>query len=211
MSSPGGRATALRSRGATGLLRLGGQRFLFAAVEQLVQPGRQHPSDQRRHDERAAHADVDQRLLAVAVGAQARPGARRRDFCPAGWAWDQLCQAVDWAIASVPDCQGPLLSRELEGGLLPVTGPVPVSPFSSGGRLVRGELMVDQQRLTPLREGPPLVTSCWMCGIRLSADHMVADGGSACDDVRWYCQDTRACTERWTARSARPAGARQAS
>jgi hypothetical protein len=71
--------------------------------------------------------------------------------------------------------------------------------------------MVDQQRLTPLREGPPLVTSCWMCGIRLSADHMIADGGSACDDVRWYCQDTRACTERWTSRSARPAGARQAS
>lgn len=64
--------------------------------------------------------------------------------------------------------------------------------------------MVDQQRLTPLREGPPLVTSCWMCGIRLSADHMMADGGSACDDVRWYCRDTRACTERWTARSGRP-------
>jgi len=65
--------------------------------------------------------------------------------------------------------------------------------------------MVDQQRLTPLREGPPpLVGSCWMCGIRLSADQMMADGGSACDDVRWYCRDTRACTERWTARAIRP-------
>jgi hypothetical protein len=72
-------------------------------------------------------------------------------------------------------------------------------------------MMVDQQRLAPLREGQPLVTSCWMCGIRLSADHMVADGGSACDDIRWYCLDTRACTERWTSRSSRPAGTRQAS
>jgi hypothetical protein len=68
--------------------------------------------------------------------------------------------------------------------------------------------MVDQQRLTPLREGPPLVASCWMCGIRLSADHMMPDGGSACDDVRWYCRDTRACTERWTARSVRPGDVR---
>ena len=47
--------------------------------------------------------------------------------------------------------------------------------------------------------------SCWMCGIRLRADQMVPDGGSACHDLRWYCRDTRACTERWASRSARPA------
>jgi hypothetical protein len=40
--------------------------------------------------------------------------------------------------------------------------------------------------------------SCWLCGIRLPADQMVADGGSACVDLRWYCRDTWACTERWT-------------
>src|SRR5215472_1018419 len=108
---------------------------------------------------------------------------------------DQLGQDMDWAVVSMPDCQGPLLSRELEGGSCPLRALCPFRSFLGGGRLVRGELMVDQQRLTPLREGPPLVTSCWMCGIRLSADHMVADGGSACDDIRWYCQDTRACTE----------------
>jgi hypothetical protein len=34
---------------------------------------------------------------------------------------------------------------------------------------------------------------------------MVADGGSACADLRWYCLDMRGCTERWTSRSARPA------
>lgn len=50
---------------------------------------------------------------------------------------------------------------------------------------------------------PAPVRSCWMCGIRLPADQMVADGGSACADLRWYCLDTWGCTERWTSRSAR--------
>src|SRR5215467_1804337 len=47
------------------------------------------------------------------------------------------------------------------------------------------------------------VRSCWMCGIRLPARQMVADGGSACHDVRWYCRDTSGCTRRWTSHSAR--------
>jgi hypothetical protein len=42
--------------------------------------------------------------------------------------------------------------------------------------------------------------SCWMCGIRLRAGEMIADGGSACPDVRWYCRDLPACTQRWTGR-----------
>ncbi len=41
------------------------------------------------------------------------------------------------------------------------------------------------------------VVSCWMCGIHLHSSQMLADGGTACDDIRWYCQDHRACTERW--------------
>jgi hypothetical protein len=41
------------------------------------------------------------------------------------------------------------------------------------------------------------VVSCWMCGIGLHYSQMVPDGGNACDDIRWYCQDARACTERW--------------
>ena len=44
----------------------------------------------------------------------------------------------------------------------------------------------------------PAVQSCWLCGTRLPAREMVADGGSACADLRWYCADTRRCTERWT-------------
>jgi hypothetical protein len=31
---------------------------------------------------------------------------------------------------------------------------------------------------------------------------MIADGGGACADVRWYCLDKLACTERWTSRAA---------
>jgi hypothetical protein len=30
---------------------------------------------------------------------------------------------------------------------------------------------------------------------------MVADGGAACSDVRWYCQDAQQCTWRWTSKS----------
>jgi hypothetical protein len=68
--------------------------------------------------------------------------------------------------------------------------------------------MPDQERLSYAPAGPGTIQACWLCGIRLPGDHMVADGGSACADVRWYCLDKRGCTERWTARSARPGDAR---
>jgi hypothetical protein len=66
-------------------------------------------------------------------------------------------------------------------------------------------IMTDQESLTQAPKGPAVVRSCWMCGIRAPAEHMVADGGSACADVRWYCLDTRGCTQRWTSLRARPA------
>ncbi len=58
--------------------------------------------------------------------------------------------------------------------------------------------MADQERLIPAQAAPTMIKSCWICGIRLPTERMVADGGSACADVRWYCRDMRACTERWT-------------
>jgi hypothetical protein len=58
--------------------------------------------------------------------------------------------------------------------------------------------MADQERLIPAQVGPTTIKSCWICGIRLPVERMIADGGSACADVRWYCRDMRACTERWT-------------
>ena len=42
------------------------------------------------------------------------------------------------------------------------------------------------------------VVSCWLCGIRLHQNQMVPDGGGACLDIRWYCKDIRACTDRWS-------------
>ena len=61
--------------------------------------------------------------------------------------------------------------------------------------------MADETR-TPSAGGHAVrwaaVVSCWLCGIRLQRYQMVPDGGHACGDIRWYCQDTRACTERWT-------------
>jgi hypothetical protein len=47
-----------------------------------------------------------------------------------------------------------------------------------------------------------------MCGNRLPVEQMVADGGSACLDLRWYCRDTWGCTRRWTSRPGRLAAIR---
>jgi hypothetical protein len=65
--------------------------------------------------------------------------------------------------------------------------------------------MADHERWILAPAGPAVIESCWMCGIRLPARQLVADGSSACTDVRWYCLDVRGCTERWTARTAKPA------
>jgi hypothetical protein len=79
-----------------------------------------------------------------------------------------------------------------------------------GKRLPREQAGTDQPRPAPFGAEPAASKSCWLCGIRSPADQMMADGGSACYDLRWYCRDTRACTERWTSRPARVAALRQA-
>jgi hypothetical protein len=72
------------------------------------------------------------------------------------------------------------------------------------------QIMTDQHHPAVPGTKPAPVQSCWLCGIRLSASRMVPDGGSACRDLRWYCRDTWACTQRWTSHAARLATARQA-
>jgi hypothetical protein len=61
--------------------------------------------------------------------------------------------------------------------------------------------MTDHTR-APTGEGSAVprgaVASCWLCGTHLLQHQMVPDGGHACTDIRWYCRDTLACTERWT-------------
>jgi len=59
------------------------------------------------------------------------------------------------------------------------------------------------------RGGWGAIESCWMCGTHQPTTQMVADGGSACAEVRWYCRDVRACTQRWTSRTGRKPGARE--
>jgi hypothetical protein len=69
---------------------------------------------------------------------------------------------------------------------------------------LEGELIMDD--LERLTSAPATgIRSCWICGIRLPVERMVADGGSACADVRFYCRDMRACTQRWTRQPADPA------
>jgi hypothetical protein len=44
------------------------------------------------------------------------------------------------------------------------------------------------------------VARCALCAIELPLGLMVPDGGHACADLRWYCKDAKACTDRWTSR-----------
>lgn len=57
--------------------------------------------------------------------------------------------------------------------------------------------MADHESLFTAQPRPG-VERCWMCGVRLPVSQMMADGGDACGNVRWYCRDVRGCTERWT-------------
>jgi hypothetical protein len=49
------------------------------------------------------------------------------------------------------------------------------------------------------RPRPLPSAQCSLCGIALPTGLLVPDGGQACADIRWYCKDAKACTERWTA------------
>ena len=49
------------------------------------------------------------------------------------------------------------------------------------------------------RQRPLPSAQCSLCGIALPTSLLVPDGGQACADIRWYCQDAESCTERWTA------------
>jgi hypothetical protein len=93
-----------------------------------------------------------------------------------------------------------------EAPAAPVTVPAPRAETAARAGNFPGEQAVtDQLRSVRYWAEQANAKSCWMCGIRLPADQMVADGPSVCLDLRWYCRDTWACTERWTVRPARPA------
>jgi hypothetical protein len=94
----------------------------------------------------------------------------------------------------------------LEAPAAPVNVPAPrAGTTARAENFPSGQARTGQQRSVPSGAEPATVKSCWLCGIRLSADQMVADGGDACPDLRWYCRDIWACTERWSWRLARSA------
>jgi hypothetical protein len=93
-----------------------------------------------------------------------------------------------------------------EAPAAPVSVPAPRARATARAADLAGEQPVtDQLRSVRYWAEQANAKPCWMCGIRLPADQLVADGGSACHDLRWYCRDTWACTERWTLRPGRPA------
>jgi hypothetical protein len=113
----------------------------------------------------------------------------------------------DWTEERLADRAGPA-----------VRGPA-VGAETTPRAGLRGErVMPHRPHPAPPGVEPVPVRTCWMCGIRLPAEQMMPDGGSACPDLRWYCRDTWGCTGRWTTHSARlaairpdPAGASQSS
>lgn len=92
-----------------------------------------------------------------------------------------------------------------EAPAAPVTIPAPRAAATRAEALPGDRAVTDRVRRIEHWTRQARAKPCWLCGIRLPAEQMVADGGSACPDLRWYCQDTRACTQRWTSRTARPA------
>ena len=76
------------------------------------------------------------------------------------------------------------------------TGPeqLPVGPRLAS---VEPPAPAARDRLRPLE-----VAQCSLCGAARPLGLLVPDGGQACADIRWYCKDSKSCTERWVA--ARP-------
>jgi hypothetical protein len=99
---------------------------------------------------------------------------------------------------------GDALEERLAGRTTPVGSPVARAETTARAGGLRGEqVMADRQDPAPFGGESAQVRPCWMCGIRSPVGRMVADGGSACADVRWYCRDTWGCTQRWTSHPAR--------
>ena len=74
---------------------------------------------------------------------------------------------------------------------------------AKSGQLTDGQGAAEAAARWPAAQqaGRPGVAACWLCSTRRSITLMVADGGVACPDIRWYCQDTERCTWRWTTKN----------
>jgi hypothetical protein len=121
-----------------------------------------------------------------------------------GWPYDADTSEIGgWPDEQLADRAAARWQPSPAAPAAPVNAPAP-RPAARAENFPGELATTGQRRPGPSWAEPAPVRSCWMCGIRLSADQLVADGGSACHDLRWYCRDTWACTERWTSLSARP-------
>jgi len=127
-----------------------------------------------------------------------------------GWRSDAATsESGDWSDEQMADRAAGRQYPPLEAPAAPVNVPAPRAQTAARAEPFPGQqATTDQLRSVRYWAAQATAKSCWMCGIRLPAEHMVADGGGACHDLRWYCRDTRACTERWTSHPARPAANR---
>jgi len=100
---------------------------------------------------------------------------------------------------------GDPLEERLAGGTpMTVGSPTVRAETTARAAGLRGEqVMANRQDQVPFGGESAQVRSCWMCGIRLPVRQLMADGGDACPDVRWYCRDVWGCTRRWTSHPAR--------
>jgi hypothetical protein len=112
--------------------------------------------------------------------------------------------------SSEPSAIAPVSPGRNYGRICPISpaGAPDQGPRAASGRAMnRPFTWGDASSATPRdgRAGAQPPVQCSMCGIVLPTGLMVPDGGQACADIRWYCKDAQACTERWTANPQRRA------
>jgi hypothetical protein len=124
-----------------------------------------------------------------------------------GWPYDAgIPESGDRPDEQLADRAAGREHAPFEAPAAPVTIPAPRTATAARAENFPGEQAITGQlRSVQYWAERANAKSCWLCGIRLPADQMVADGGGACRDLRWYCRDTWACTERWTSPAAGPA------
>jgi hypothetical protein len=89
------------------------------------------------------------------------------------------------SVMTLPEAEQPASAPEQQ---------LPARQVPAGLRLAQPQ----ESRAGGARPVRPLdVAECALCGFTHPLGLMVPDGGSACADVKWYCKDTRSCTERW--------------
>ena len=102
-----------------------------------------------------------------------------------------------WYERACPSCvpRGGIMAPHAASAMPLPLEPGP-EPGPAGPRLTLAEppAAAQRDRVRPLE-----VAQCTMCGIALPLGLLIADGGQACANIRWYCKDAKSCTERWTA------------